>query len=472
MVAPQKIKYNNICSNELNISDLIMCVAMDSDNGESPSFLNREAVSSESHDGRYKRIHRFKYTETFSPKFTFFKKDFSNFEIDEVRVVLKWLTSKSTTALLEAYYDDSNVVTWASIGGFVELQTYKLANNRTVAITAVWDSVSPFAFSDLYDVKQNVATSINTTMYYWTATTVSGTAIPQYVLTKTREVKTGTEVYSASRTITGELIDSPITFFGTISAVNTDGSFKINDAVFRLTSNGTKKQRTYNNKIIINIDTDDNKPVYPKVTINHGYGTTVTPHTIVPLLPHITFNSFVDMSGYVENTVYYNEAKAQYYWKTPEPQTRSSKTKPDYDGWVVVNVTRAYTEEDEYADKTFYYYDENQTYYWIDPFNFHVSSTPPSNFDMTSVKITNQHYGFFDVASDPITTVIKNNTGTETIILDGANKIVSSDRVRRVFGDDFNLQYLELYDGKNELTIEGNCEVTIEYREVRKIGEY
>ena len=75
MVSPHRIKYNNIFSNELNIPDLIMCVAMDSDNGETPSFLNREAVSSESHDGRYKRIHNFKYTETFAPKFTFFKKN-------------------------------------------------------------------------------------------------------------------------------------------------------------------------------------------------------------------------------------------------------------------------------------------------------------------------------------------------------------------------------------------------------------
>jgi hypothetical protein len=67
--------------------------------------------------------------------------------------------------------------------------------------------------------------------------------------------------------------------------------------------------------------------------------------------------------------------------------------------------------------------------------------------------------------------IVKNNTGTEKIVLDGANKIVSSNRTRRVFGDDFNLQHLELYDGKNEITIEGNCEVTLEWREARKVGE-
>lgn len=274
MVSPHRIRYNQIFSNELNIPDLIMCVAMDSDNGETPSFLNREAVSSESHDGRYKRIHRFKFTETFAPKFTFFKKDFSNFEIDEVRVVLKWLTSKDTTSLLEAYYDDSNVVTWASIGGFVDLQTYKLANNRTIAITATWDSISPFALSDLYTV------------------------------TKT------------------------------------------------ITSAGT---------ITINIDTDDNKPVYPRVTI----------------------------------------------------QTNCN-----------------------------------------------------------DIKFINKHTDFFNVSKSYSSLELTNSTSGEIIIVDGANKIISSSNTKRIFGDDFNWVWLELYDGKNEITVEDNCTVTIEYREVRKVGEY
>jgi hypothetical protein len=44
--------------------------------------------------------------------------------------------------------------------------------------------------------------------------------------------------------------------------------------------------------------------------------------------------------------------------------------------------------------------------------------------------------------------------------------------VRRILGNDFNQQWLELYDGKNEITVEGNCEVTLSWREARKVGEY
>lgn len=474
MVSLNRIRFGGVFSNELNMPDLIMDCAFDSDNSEVSAFLTREAVASESYDGRNRRISSFKYTENFAPKFTFLKKGFGDFTQDEVRALLKYLTSKDTTGLLEAYDDDSNVISWASIGNFSEIQLYKIANKRTVGVTAVWDSISPFALSDLYTRTQNVATQINTTMHYWTSTTVSGTAAPQYLFTNVQEPKVGTEVYSVPSEITNNIIDKPLTFYGTISKINTDGSYNVNDTVFRLTYKNTKIKRTYSNKITIDIDTDDNKPVYPRITINHGYSTTTTavPHTVVPLLPHITFGGLVDMQNYIENTVYYNDVKNIYYWKTTEPVWRSESTKPNYEGWVTVEVTRAYTNEDTYANNTFYHYADGSMYYWIDPYSFHSSDKNP-NLQMTSVKITNQHYDFFNQASTPVTMIVKNNTGSEKIVVDGANKIISTDRTRRIFDNDFvNWQWLPLYDGRNELTIEGNCEVTIEYREARKIGEY
>ena len=232
-------------------------------------------MSSETHDGRYRRIHRFKYTETFAPKFTFFKSDFGNFEIDEVRATLKWLTSKDTTALLEVFYDDSEVVSFASIGGFVDLQTHKLANNRTIAITATWDSISPFALSDLYTVTKTITST--------------------------------------------------------------------------------------NNKFTINIDTDDNKPIYPRVTI--------------------------ETNG-------------------------------------------------------------------------------------NAIKFINKHTDFFNTSNTYGSLELTNNTSSERVIVDGANKLISSSSTKRIFGDDFNWVWLELYDGKNEITVDGNCTVKLEYREVRKVGEY
>lgn len=329
MISANRIKYNGILSNELNMPDMITCVATDSDNGETSTYLNREAVVSESYDGRYKKISNFKYTETFAPKFSFFKKDFGDFTMDEVRIVLKWLTSKDTTALLETYYDDSNVVSWASIGGWTEIQMHKLANNRTIAITAVWDSISPFALSDLYTVTKTITNAID-------------------------------------------------------------------------------------NKITINIDTDDNKPVYPRITIKHnGSVVRITDDTILTYL-----------SDMVENTVYFNGTT--YYWKTARG---------------------------------------------IDPVYFHKSTTNP-NLATTSVKLTNIHTDFFNQSTALDATIVKNNNTTETITIDGVNKLISSDSAHRIVDDDFNLVWLPLLDGNNEITIEGNCTVTITYREMRKIGEW
>lgn len=376
MVSPHKIKFNNIESVSLPI-DLIIEVAFDGDNGETSTYLNREAVASETYDGRYKRVHGYKYSESFSPKFTFMKKGFTDFTIDEVRTVLKWLTSTSQTAVLDVYYthdDTIKTVDWSAIGGWTEISTYKLANNRTVGIVATFEAVTPYAMSDI------------------------------------------------------EPIDKII---------------------------------SENNKVF-KVDTDDNQPVYPRITIQQK-GTVVTIN-----------KSLTAMDDMIENTVYSNGTTC--YWKTlGEPIWRNSKTKPNYVSWVTTQIDRDYTEDDKdiMADDTFYYNPNSQTYFWIDPYTFH--SEPDNNrpdIKTTSVRIKNTHTDAINPRGALEAVVIKNNTATEKIVIDGANKIISSTNTRRIFGDDFNWKWLELFDGTNEITVEGNCEVKIEYRTVRKIGEH
>ena len=372
MVSPQKIKYNGVFSDTgLGALDIILDVAFDSDNGATSSYLNRSAVAGESHDGRYKNTTRYKYDELFSPQFTIVKKDFSDFSQDEIRQVFKYLTSTDRPALLEVYYDGaSNLVDWACIGGWTSIETYKIANNRTVGIVAQFEAVHPFALSDLYTV---------------------------------------------TKTIT-----------------ETD------------------------NKITIDIDTDDNKPVYPRITIQEKGAVVNVPSGTI-------YNAQSDM---VENTAYFNGAT--YYWKSAE--ITYSTTKPDYN-WNVIEVDGDYTDADTIENNKIYRYKKSGKYYWIDPYYFHSSAANP-NLATTSVRLRNTHTDFFGQSKTLDAVVVKNNNTTEKIVLDGTNKIVTSDSVNRIFGDDFNWQWLELYDGKNEITIEGNCEVTLEWREVRKVGEY
>lgn len=377
MIAPNRIKFQKIFSNELNIPDLIMECAFESDNSEVSTYLNREAVSVESHDGRHNNTVRYKHSERFSPRFTFMKKGFGDFDSSELRAVLKWLTSSDTPTLLDVYYDDSNVVGFSTIGNWTEISSYKLSNSRTVAVVATFESVHPFALSDIYTV---------------------------------------------TKTIT-----------------STD------------------------NKLTINIDTDDNQPVYPRITIQHTGSVIRIPDTT-------EYKDIFDMIDCVEDTAYYNGKT--WYWKTTDLEWRSSTSKPNYEGWSVVDVTRAYTKDDEYTNNTFYHYIDGNMYYWMDPYSFHSSDTNP-NLQTTSVKIKNQHYDFFNQPTALKTMIVKHDAPNENVVVDCANKVISNSNMRRIFGNDFeNWQWLPLYDGTNEITIEGNCEVKFEFREVRKIGEW
>ena len=379
MIAANRIKFEKIFSNELNIPDLIMDVAFDSDNSEVSTFLNREAVSSESHDGRYHNTVRYRYSERFAPRFTFMKKGFGDFSISEVRAVLKWLTVTDKPSLLDVYYDNSNAVEWSAIGGWTEIETYKLANQRTVAIVATFEATTPFALSDLHTI--------------------------------TKKISSATD-----------------------------------------------------NKIIIEIDTDDNKPVYPCVTINHGYDD--TSHLIVNIPSGTVYTTDSDM---IPNTVYFNGTT--YYWKSDKSGKCVSSRHPGYSEWSTVPVDHAYTDADVWADKTIYNYVDGGKYYWVDPHYFKSSEDEPK-LATTGVKLTNKHTDFLNVSKPLSPTIVQNNNGTETIILDGANKVISSLGTNRVFDADFNLTWLPLLDGTNEITVEGNCEVTLKWREVRKIGEF
>lgn len=282
MINPQKLIYNDEEINSyLNEFNVILDVSFDSDNGATSSFLNRSAVAAESHDGRYKNTHKYKYDELFSPQFTFVKQDFSDFSQSEVRKVLKYLTQTDKPALIEVSYDKDGDVTaeedrdFCAVGGWTNIELYKIANSRTVGIIATFEAVTPYAMSTLHEI--------------------------------------------------------PIT-----------------------QSDSYKKT--------ITVYTDDNSPIYPYIKITKG-----------------------NAAG--------------------------------------------------------------------------------------TVTITNQH-SYLDEDSDPVTTEIKNNSRNEIIELDGANGIISSSSTKRIFGSDFNWVWLPLYDGDNDITVTGNCSVTLKFREIRKIGEW
>lgn len=212
------------------------------------------------------------------------------------------------------------------------------------------------------------------------------------------------------------------------------------------------------NTFTITIDTDEpESAVYPKITIKHNN----TNYVRIADDAVLTADSTM-----IAGTVYYNGTT--YYWRTLSPTKKTSTTKPSYDGWTTKQVNHAYGNSDTW--EIGYIYQYGNTYYWLEPANTFYSNTTNPNLQTTSVKITNT-YAIND-QTYVATCSIGNNTLDETIVLDGANKVISSSRTARIFGNDFTWEWIPLYDGVNTITVEGNCSVALEYREVRKVGEY
>ena len=154
MIAINRCVYADYSSVDFN---LCCQLAFDSDSGESDSFLNREAVASESYRGSFKRVHNYKYQDVFAPTITFIKRDFGDFTLEEQRRILKWLTSKDTPSFLTVYHDDSEIISYEILGAFTEITPYKIGNGRTVGYVAKFESIAPWAFSQLNTIIKDVS---------------------------------------------------------------------------------------------------------------------------------------------------------------------------------------------------------------------------------------------------------------------------------------------------------------------------
>lgn len=277
MIAPKKIFWNGYNSIEMSCRTNL---AFDSDSGETETYLNKEAVSSDSADGSVRKVHMYRYSDVLNAHITLIKEDFTPFTRDENRIMLSWLTSKKTSGVLSVYYENEDKPDYELIGNFIEVSQQKLGNGQVTGYTCVFECVSPYAYSTVKTESYNVDESL---------------------------------------------------------------SFAL---------------RCYNDEL--------NSLIYPKITIQTTTGTDV----------------------------------------------------------AIVNES--------------------------------VTTIVQTNMGEQKV---------------PITTTIKNNLAGETVIIDGTNKLVYSDRPNRVFGDDFSwTSWMPLTLGANKITVNGPCSISFEWREPRKVG--
>lgn len=63
------------------------------------------------------------------------------------------------------------------------------------------------------------------------------------------------------------------------------------------------------------------------------------------------------------------------------------------------------------------------------------------------------------------------NLAANEVITMNDNQIIYSDNSFKIFGDDFNYKWLKLISGTNNITINGNGNISIQYRDIIKIGD-
>ena len=157
MISPIKIAYNGKSNQSFPTFNLLCDLAFDGDNGETATGLNRSIISTESYNGKFKYATGAKYNEVLSPKITLIKEDYTDLTLSEQRQILSWLTNRNTPGFMDVYYgDDDSAIVYSMLGMPIQIDTYKLANNRTVGITFTFESLSPFAFSPLHTEERNI----------------------------------------------------------------------------------------------------------------------------------------------------------------------------------------------------------------------------------------------------------------------------------------------------------------------------
>ena len=143
MISAHRLIFNGFSTEDF---DVIPYLGFDSDDGATPSFLNTSGVYTEHYDG-HRTIHRAKYNEVLTPRFTLIKKDESDFNAAENRKILSWLTASEKPGFIEIYKDDSNVLEWKIFGCIASVEQYKLGNGRIVGYEFEVESSHPYAWS-------------------------------------------------------------------------------------------------------------------------------------------------------------------------------------------------------------------------------------------------------------------------------------------------------------------------------------
>ena len=425
MISAHRLIFNGFSTEDF---DVIPYLSFDEDNGAVSSFLNADGIYTEHYDG-HRTIHRAKYNEALTPRFTLIKKDYGDFDTTENRKILSWLTVSEKPGWLEVYKDDSNVLEWRIFGCITSVEQYKLGNGRIVGYEFEMESSHPYAWSrkftypEIYNTVEEISNNDETNDYL---------------------VVSGTEEF--------------------IVTCNTD---EYNKLLYP--------------KVTINFK---GKNEYFPINVNP------LEDIAYPMVPNVIYSWFEEYRKAVEykpSTVYYSDKNGTK--AGVQPTTQTEITNGNY--FIKVDETHLYVNLNGIEDNGKYeiqalssdeiiqeYPPIDYKYYLLPNGYIYKLTTNDDNEYMwksvaligMAVKISNTY--MFDNSLTTKEAIIAGGTMDEVVVLDGANKIISGTKSTsaRIIGDDFNWEWIPLVYGKNTITVSGNCTIKFEWLEPRKVG--
>lgn len=433
MISPYKISWNGLSSLDF---DLWTELSIDGDdNGNTSTFLNREAVTSEHYDGSRRTIHSFRYQDVLEPTITLVKQNYEDFTQDENRKILSWLTSHSDPSWLDIFHDDSNTISYRLFGGWSEIEQHKLSNGRVIGYTCTFTSNSPMAWS-----RKFIYPEIHTTI---------------------EEINNNDETNDYLQ-VSGE-------------------------KQFTITCNTDEYNKPLYPKVTI---TFKGKNDYFPIDVNPQEDNTYH------MVPNVIYSWKEEYRRAVgdekDGTIYYSDkngtkanpqpkptevVNGEFYIYVNEPHYYVNLNGVEDNGKYEIEIIEdetppKVTTENSGAWRSLYYYfpNDGNTIQKLNNSNNTYTWKIVSRVGLAA-KINSTHIPF---NGEPITTesIIAGGVLDEAIVLDGTNKVISGTKsnTTRIIGDDFNWNWIPFYSGDNTITVSGNCEIKFEWLEPRKVG--
>lgn len=432
MIGPYKIQWQNLSSLDFN---LWVELSFDEDSGSTSTFLNRENITTEHYNGK-RTIHRARYTEVLTPTITFIKQNYEDFTADENRSILSWLTSSEKPGYLEVFHDDSEVVSYRLLGNWTTIDQYKLGNGRVVGYVATFESSTPYALSrkitypEVYGDIEEIANNDEDNDYLTIDKigefniTCNSDEYGKLLYPKVTIKFTGNDIYMYSAT---HPLNLPVMIPRVIYSYTYE-KYKESELkdVFDRLSDETKEELGIPIDISFsNLSKEDKDKIGNWAELNK-----------------------VNITEYYINTNTVEDGKSQIIG------TLSSDVEPD--GYTADGLY--YFSDDQNVKKVILTTKDDGTDGYAWQFVCKVGA---------AVKIHNT-----TTSEEEKATIITGAALGEEIILDGENKVITSNKEStvKIIGDDFNFVWPALTEGTNSFVATGNCDIKFEWVEPRKVG--